>query len=284
MSRLAFEAALTNTDAVIQPRQSNTWGALSLDHVYEFMGGINLAIHDVTGKNPDAYLSDYRNRNNTRMQELKEAIGIESRTTILNPSFIKAKMKGGAGAASEFSEILKNTYGWNVMKPEVIDDKLWDNIYNVYINDCFNLGIQEFLESKSPASLESMTTTMLETIRKGMWNASESQVNNLIRLHSELVDKYKLSSTAVLSNGRLKAFVSDRISPDAIQNYHKNLASVTEVAEADKGIVMKKEVLQKKEDGAEESAINSITVILITVGIACLLLMIVYARHRKMQI
>ena len=49
--------ALTRTDAVIQPRQSNTWGALSLDHVYEFMGGMNLAVRNVTGKDPDASVS-----------------------------------------------------------------------------------------------------------------------------------------------------------------------------------------------------------------------------------
>ncbi len=92
--QFALEAALTRMDAVIQPRQSNTWGALSLDHVYEFMGRYDLAVRNVTGKDPDAYLSDYRNRNNARMQEVKEAIGIESRTTIFNPAYIKEKMKG----------------------------------------------------------------------------------------------------------------------------------------------------------------------------------------------
>ena len=91
--QFAFEAALSRTDAVVQPRQSNTWGALSLDHVYEFMGGMNLAVRKVTGKDPDAYLSDYRNRNNVRMQEVKEAIGVESRTTIFNPNYIREKMK-----------------------------------------------------------------------------------------------------------------------------------------------------------------------------------------------
>ena len=64
---------------------------LSLDHVYEFMGGMNLAVRNVTGKDPDAYLSDYRNRNHMKMQELKEAVGVESRTTILNPTYIKEK-------------------------------------------------------------------------------------------------------------------------------------------------------------------------------------------------
>ena len=50
--KFAFEAALNSTDVVVQPRQSNTWGALSLDHVYEFMGGLNLAVRNVDGKRP----------------------------------------------------------------------------------------------------------------------------------------------------------------------------------------------------------------------------------------
>ena len=42
-------------------------------------------------------------------------------------------MKGGASSASEFAEVITNTYGWNVMKPAAIDKELWDNIYNVYV-------------------------------------------------------------------------------------------------------------------------------------------------------
>lgn len=106
---------------------------MSLDHVYEFMGGMNLAVRNVTGKDPDAYLSDYRNRNNMKMQELKEAVGVESRTTILNPTYIKEKMKGGASAASEVAQTVTNTYGWNVMKPAAIDKELWI-IYMMYMS------------------------------------------------------------------------------------------------------------------------------------------------------
>ncbi|MDE7373858.1 MAG: cobaltochelatase subunit CobN, partial [Odoribacter sp.] len=139
--KYAFEAALTRTDVVVQPRQSNTWGALSLDHVYEFMGGMNLAVRNVTGKDPDAYFSDYRNRNNNRMQELKESIGVESRTTILNPAYIREKMKGEASSAGTFAETIRNTYGWNVMKPQAVDKELWDDIYDVYVKDKFDLGV-----------------------------------------------------------------------------------------------------------------------------------------------
>lgn len=146
--KAAFEVALTRTDVVVQPRQSNTWGALSLDHVYEFMGGMNLAVRNVTGKDPDAYLADYRNHSNMRMQEVKEAIGIEGRTTIFNPAYIKEKMKGGASSASTFAEIVTNTYGWNVMKPKAIDKEMWDEIYNVYVKDKYHLGTKEFLTSR----------------------------------------------------------------------------------------------------------------------------------------
>lgn len=185
-SKVAFKAALTRTDAVVQPRQSNTWGALSLDHVYEFMGGMNLAVRHVTGKDPDAYFADYRNRSNNRMQEIKEAIGVESRSTILNPTYIKEKMKGGANEAGEFAEVIQNTYGWNVMKPAAIDNQLWEQIYDIYIMDGMNIGVDEFLHDKNPAAMEQMTHTMVQTIQKGLWKTSPDKLKNLQKIESDL--------------------------------------------------------------------------------------------------
>lgn len=185
-SKAAFKAALTRTDAVVQPRQSNAWGALSLDHVYEFMGGMNLAVRNVTGKDPDAYFADYRNRNHNRMQELKEAIGVESRATILNPNYIREKMKGGANEAASFAEIIENTYGWNVMKPATIDEALWEDIYATCIEDDLDLGVDDFLKESNPAALQQMVHAMVQTIEKGLWNASPDKLQNLRTMESEL--------------------------------------------------------------------------------------------------
>ena len=185
-SKVAFRAALTRTDAVIQPRQSNSWGALSLDHVYEFMGGMNLAVRNVTGKDPDAYFADYRNRNNNRMQELKEAIGVESRSTIFNPTYIKEKMKGGANEAADFAEVVQNTYGWNVMKPAAIDNQMWEQIYDTYVKDKMNLGVNKFLREKNPAAMEQMAHTMVQTIQKGLWKTSPDKLRELQKLENDL--------------------------------------------------------------------------------------------------
>ena len=279
--KFAFEAALTRTDVVVQPRQSNTWGALSLDHVYEFMGGMNLAVRNVTGKDPDAYLSDYRNRNNMKMQELKEAVGVESRTTILNPVYIKEKMKGGASSASEFAEVITNTYGWNVMKPAAIDKELWNNIYNVYVKDELNLGVKKYFEQQNPAALEEMTAVMLESARKGLWKASEEQVAELSKLHTEIVNNYRPSCSGfVCDNAKLRDYIASKADAPTAAQYKENISKIREAKASgnDKGVVMKKEEMNQTTEEQTNTLSN------VAVGIAViivLLALILFVRKRR---
>lgn len=204
-----FEAALQNTNIVVQPRQSNTWGALSLDHVYEFMGGPSLTVRHVTGTEPEAYFNDLRNRYNVRVQDLRSAIGVESRATLFNPVYIKENMKGGSAAG--FTELVRNTYGWSVMKPEVIDGRMWDQIYDVYVQDGMGLGTHGFFEAQSPAALQEMTAIMLETARKGYWKASPEQLR-AAQFESLARTPFTDAVRSILSNPRDKASVNHIIS------------------------------------------------------------------------
>lgn len=279
----ALEAALTNTDAVVQPRQSNTWGALSLDHVYEFMGGMNLAVRNITGKEPDAYLSDYRNRNRVRMQELKEAIGVESRTTIFNPNYIREKMKGGASAANGFAEVVQNTYGWNVMKPDVVDNELWNEIYDVYVRDKFDLGVRDYFERQNPAALEEISSVMLETARKGMWQASDEQLAALAALHTELVDKHGPSCSGfVCDNAKLHEFIASKSTPETARNYQRQIREVREASlDAKEGTVLKREELASSDRTV--SIVSNTVVAVLVVGIIAALVIVVRRRRKKME-
>lgn len=282
--KAAFEAALTRTDVVVQPRQSNTWGALSLDHVYEFMGGMNLAVRNVTGKDPDAYLADYRNHSNMRMQEVKEAIGIESRTTIFNPAYIKEKMKGGASSASTFAEIVTNTYGWNVMKPKAIDKEMWDEIYNVYVKDKYHLGTKEFFDKQSPAALMEMTAVMMESARKGMWKATPQQLRDIAKLHTETVNKYKPSCSGfVCNNAKLRNYIASKTDAASAKEYQQNVEQIRDAEAAknssDKGMVMKKETLNE-EAQKTTTVVNGIVVGVIVI-VAFVLLAVLIRRRRK---
>ena len=281
-----LEAALHNTDIVIQPRQSNTWGALSLDHVFEFMGGMNLAVRDITGKEPQAYFADYRNRNKVKMQELKEAIGTESRSTIFNPAYIRETMKGKASSAAQITEVVTNTFAWNVLKPDVIDNEMWDHIYDTYVKDKYNLGVDEFFRKQNPAAMQEITAVMMETARKGMWKASEAQLTDIAALHTDLVKEFGPSGSGFAgSNVKLQDFIAQKTSSEKASVYKqqiRNMNTADALSAIDKsGMVLKKNSLNGT-DSEETVSLNGVLTISVVLVIFIALLVFL-RRRRKMQ-
>lgn len=246
-----FEAALQDAEVVVQPRESNTWGALSLDHVYEFMGGLNLAVREVTGNDPKAYFNDFRNANNPEMQSMEEAVWTEAQATLFNPEYIRALQQGSASSAETLAETFRNTYGWNVMKPDVIKDELWDEIYATYVDDKYQLGVQQFFERENPYALQEMTAVMLETARKGMWEASPRQIQRLAALHAELIENYDAGCSGfVCNNAKLRDFISRQLPEAQRQNYEQQIRKSLEApADADEqSMVLEKEVIRPADE------------------------------------
>lgn len=279
-----FEAALQNTEAVVQPRQSNTWGALSLDHVYEFMGGISLTVRNVTGNDPDAYFNDLRNRHQARVQDLKSTIGVETRSTLFNPVYMKEQMKEGASAANAMSETIRNTYGWNVMKPKAIDNELWDQYYEVFVNDKLNVGVKQFFERENPAALQEATAVMMETARKGYWKATPEQLRNIAALHSELVEKYDAGCSGfVCDNAKLRTFIGEQLPAESAKQYEGKIESARNEAVAgdSKSVVLKKDKSMQTNEPVKPEDMSSFSLALISFfWLAVIVLLIFFVRKR----
>ena len=244
-----FEAALLNTSVVVQPRSSNTWGALSLDHVYEFMGGMTAAVKEVTGHDPSGYFNDFRNTNQVKVQELKEAIGVEINSTVFNPKYIRQMLKGEASAMNTFAEVFRNTYGWNAMKPSAIDQHIWNTYYAIYVKDKYHQNMKKVFSEKNPYALQEMTAVMLESARKGMWKASAEQVKQVADLHTEMVHKYMAGCSGfICNNGKLRDFIATKLSVQQAKTYQRDIKAAREVKiEVDKrgkNVVLKKDQKQ----------------------------------------
>lgn len=281
-----FEAALQNTEAVVQPRQSNTWGALSLDHVYEFMGGISLTVRNVTGNDPDAYFNDLRNRHKARLQDLKSAIGVETRSTLFNPVYMREQMKEGASAANAMAETIRNTYGWNVMKPKAIDNEIWDQYYEVFVNDRLNVGVKAFFERENPAALQEATAVMLETARKGYWKANPDQLKNLAFLHAELVGKYGAGCSGfVCDNAKLQTFIGRQVSVQQAQQYKEKIESARNesVSNDEKSVVLKKDRSLQNDEAIPLERISSFDLALISFFWLVVIFFMVYFIRRRSQ-
>jgi hypothetical protein len=171
------------------------------------------------------------------------------------------------------------------MKPEVIDKELWDQLYDMYIRDVNNLGVASAFEGKSPAALEEITAVMLETARKGMWKASPEQLSTLAQRHSELVAKYGPSGGGMSAdNKKLRAFISQQLSPEAAKQYQAQMKQMDEGSSADapsqNGMVMKKETVADQA-GAVTRSFNGLWIV---AGVAVLfigLLVLLRIKRRR---
>ena len=281
-----FKAALQNADTVVHSRSSNTWGPLSLDHVYEFMGGINLTIRHVTGKEPEAYFNDLRTPGRAKIQEAGQAAMVEARTTVLNPKYLKEMMEEGPSGAATFAEVFRNTYGWEVMKPDMLKDHLWEEYKKVFIDDAHKLGMREYFEKKNPFALQEMTAVMLETIRKDLWKASPETIAELAKVHAELVAKHGPGCSGfVCNNPKLRDFIKNQSNNekyaeaiDKARNPRSNTAK--EELEKVEGMTLKEQKPEPKpiiKTIMENKTAIAMLAIIIAVGIAA----VSWGNHRR---
>ena len=241
----ALRAALINTDAVIQPRSSATTGALSSDDVYQFMGGLNLAVKTVTGREPGAYFNDLRNPGQFRVQNAEEAVMVEARSTMLNPKWISELQKEGASGAGVFAKTIRNTFAWAALKPELISNHLWDEYCAVYVKDRENLGMDRYFEEKNPYAQQELTAVMLEAARKGFWRADEATLRELASRHAELIEKFEAEcDNFVCDNDKLRDFIASRLDAETAAVYQQALRSVQTASgdsETVEGMTLKEE-------------------------------------------
>ncbi len=228
-----LETQMQGVEAVVHPRSSNTWGPLSLDHVYEFMGGITLAVRETTGKDPTGYFSDLRQPDRAKVTTSIGAIREEARTSMWNPRYIQGMQREGASAAASLTETVRNMYGWNVMQPAAISKDMWDETYRVYIEDKHKLNMREYFEDKNPYALQDMTAVMLETARKGYWSPEKEVLQKLAEVHTELVAKHGAAcSYETCGNQAFHKFLNQQLnapgndtSPQTISDYELALSS-----------------------------------------------------------
>lgn len=273
-----FEAALLNTSVVVQPRSSNNWGALSLDHVYEFMGGMSVAVQQVTGNDPTAYFNDFRNSSRAKVQELKEAIGVETNSTLFNPKYITQMLKGEASAMAHFAEAFRNTHGWNAMKPSAIDQHVWNKYYDIYVKDKFGLGIEKRFTEKNPFVLQEMTAVMMESARKGMWRASATQLKEVAELHGKLVAEHTAGCSGfICDNGKLREFIASKVDQSTARQYNKSIDAACQVqfgdTQAENNVVLKKEEQAKQTNASQQEGgeTDSNSLIYIVIGLIALI-------------
>ncbi|MDN5295827.1 MAG: cobaltochelatase CobN [Methanosarcinales archaeon] len=163
---------MEDVEAAVHSDSSNLYGLIDNDDFFQYLGGIILAVRSLTGSNPESYVADLRNPTSPQMTTLEHMFRTELRTRYLNPKWIQGMMEFDYAGAREMQKLVEFMWGWDVTDPTLVTDANWQQLYEVYVQDKYGLGVDEFLKS-NPYAQQSITARMLEAIRKGYWDASD---------------------------------------------------------------------------------------------------------------
>jgi len=205
-----FRMAISGTDTVVHSNSTALYGALDNDDMFMYMGGLASAIRGIDGTAPEMLVTDSRDPGNPAMTTLDKFIGREFRSRYVNPTWIRGMQKEGYAGAGAMREFVEYLWGWDATAPGAVDDAMWRETYETYVEDRQNLGMKAFFESKSPFAYQDMAARMIETVRKGYWKADAATRAKLVGEYLESIDRHGINCTDVsCGNGRLLRYVME---------------------------------------------------------------------------
>lgn len=178
-ARRLFQNNLSGVDTVVHSMSSSVYGTMDNDDVFQYVGGMTMAVKKARGESPRTVFSVTKTSRNLEVQDVAKTIGLELRARYLNPKWIQGMKKEGYAGAREMSDFMENMWGWQVTIPESVGATKWRQSYEVYVKDKYGLHIKAFMEKVNPWAYQSMTARMLEAVRKGYWKAGDNVVKDL---------------------------------------------------------------------------------------------------------
>jgi cobaltochelatase CobN len=198
-----YEEALQGTDTILRVWASNMTSQLSNHHAYEYLGGLNMAVKKVTGKTPQAVIADVRSPSGARIRDFEEVLATNLQSELLNKKWLEGMKSHDYAGAGHIAEMVKNTFGWSVTRPEAVSQQTWKDIYEVVLKDRHKLGLEEWFEKVSPHAKQEIAATLLEAVRKGIWQASDEQIADITRMYADSVARHG-DSGGLVSGGNVK--------------------------------------------------------------------------------
>lgn len=225
-----FAQQLAQVDAAFLSRSSNTYGVLTSDDGYAYLGGLALAARDASGKSPQLFVQNLRDTSEVIVDSADAAISKEMHSRYLHPQWIKAQQAEGYSGTLQVLKATQFMWGWQVTAPETIREDQWQSMMDVYIRDRYELGTRDWLETDNQAALAQMLDRMLDAVRLGYWQPDDATRDELMAQweratrQSDLIERNPLVEQYVAAQPPAAAQMPD---PSA------DLAELTPRADAD---------------------------------------------------
>lgn len=192
---LVFQRALTNVGTIFTSRNTHLYGVLDNDDFFDYWGGLSLAMERVNQKTPNMFVLRYADRDNPNVMSLENFLNRETTTRYYNPSWVQGMMGHGYSGSRQISQkFLENLWGWQITRPGAVQNWMWDEVVNVYLNDKYNIGVSGWLSSEHNVySMISITGSLLSASQKGYWSTDASTLSSVANTWANHVHQHGVS-------------------------------------------------------------------------------------------
>lgn len=181
----AYARNLAQVDAALLSRTSNTYGILTSDDPFQYLGGIAQAVRQLTGKDPALYVQNLRDTTEVITESASSAIAKEMQTRYLHPQWITAQKAEGYSGTLQVLKTAQFLWGWQVTAPQSVRQDHWQSLHNVYVRDQYKLGTREWLEGSNRAAFAQTLERMLDAVRLKYWQPDAATKRELTQAYNE---------------------------------------------------------------------------------------------------
>ena len=174
-----FQRRLTTMDVTIKNEDNRETHILSADDYYSYHGGLIAAVRTAKGSAPRAYVGDSTDRSRVVMRSLSDEFRRVVQGETQNPKFIQAMMKHGYKGASDMSNVVSHSFGWDATS-DIVPDWVYEGYANKYALD---KTVQDWMRDVNPWALHRIAEILLEAAQRGYWDADQEILQDLQSLY-----------------------------------------------------------------------------------------------------
>jgi cobaltochelatase CobN len=183
----AYDRQIQGSEVLLRSWSDRTRSALSNKYDWYLGGSLSLAIKQLTGREPEWFISDVRDADRTSLLVAEDALSRDFHVRLLNRKWIEGMMKEGYAGADQIAVHVSNALGWSIMRQGSVSDDTWNELAAIYVQDKLGLSLRRWFDTENPYAFQDASEVMLEAARKGYWNAPPATLRLVAQQYAQSV-------------------------------------------------------------------------------------------------
>ncbi|MDO5834903.1 MAG: cobaltochelatase subunit CobN [Methanobacterium sp.] len=223
-----YSLNLNGTEVAMFRRVVNVNDLFGDSDYFGYFGGMGLAIKHISGQEPKMWIMNVENPSNPKLESLSESLWRDVRSTYYNSKYIEKIKSYGATGAGIFADFVRYISAWKITSPDSVNDNMFQQAYEVYFQDKYDLGMNGWFDKNNPYAQQAMAAILLDAIRRGDWKADMDVVNDLAnRMAQNIIKNGIACCDCTCANLANMKWASKYLNADILTQFNQQIFKTT---------------------------------------------------------